>query len=423
MVLTRTRDLMAAQRETVQNQLDESAEAARRLATADSHHAERLAEARTEAQRIVEEAHADAVRIGDQLRAQAVVESDRIRGQGGEQVSLARAQVVRQLRGDLGGESVRRATELIRAHVSDPLARSATVDRFLDELESMAPAAFAAQIAAPELRSASRDAQAALVATFESMSPSMSGDDLSALSDDLAAVVELLTDEPTLARHLAGATGEVEAKRQLLSRLLGGKVGAGAAGILDEAVSLRWSTTDDLVDALEHVARVALLARAEREGQADEVAEQLFRFSRVLDTQPGLITLLGDSSRPRAGRVSLLRNVLESGAATPVTAALLAQTVRLVRGERVDEAVVDVAQLAVGHRGEVVAEVTASADLTDAQRTRLTEVLARIYHHPVSVQLNIDPEVLGGLAVAVGDEVIDATLSARLAEAATNLPD
>jgi F-type H+-transporting ATPase subunit delta len=94
-----------------------------------------------------------------------------------------------------------------------------------------------------------------------------------------------------------------------------------------------------------------------------------------------------------------------------------------VRGERVDEAVVDVAQLAVGHRGEVVAEVTASADLTDAQRTRLTEVLARIYHHPVSVQLNIDPEVLGGLAVAVGDEVIDATLSARLAEAATNLPD
>jgi F0F1-type ATP synthase delta subunit len=50
-------------------------------------------------------------------------------------------------------------------------------------------------------------------------------------------------------------------------------------------------------------------------------------------------------------------------------------------------------------------------------------VLARIYNHPVSVQLNIDPDVLGGLSVAVGDEVIDGTLSSRLAAAVTHLPD
>ena len=50
-------------------------------------------------------------------------------------------------------------------------------------------------------------------------------------------------------------------------------------------------------------------------------------------------------------------------------------------------------------------------------------MLTRIYHHPVSVQLNVDPELLGGLSVAVGDEVIDGTLSSRLAAAATKLPD
>ena len=66
---------------------------------------------------------------------------------------------------------------------------------------------------------------------------------------------------------------------------------------------------------------------------------------------------------------------------------------------------------------------SAAADLSDAQRTRLTELLTRIYHHPVSVQLNVDPAVLGGLSVAVGDEVIDGTLSSRLAAAATKLPD
>ncbi len=61
--------------------------------------------------------------------------------------------------------------------------------------------------------------------------------------------------------------------------------------------------------------------------------------------------------------------------------------------------------------------------MSDAQRRRLTEVLTRIYHHPVSVQLNIEPALLGGLSVAVGDEVIDGTLSSRLAAAEIKLPD
>ncbi|MCE9517165.1 MAG: F0F1 ATP synthase subunit delta, partial [Mycobacterium sp.] len=103
--------------------------------------------------------------------------------------------------------------------------------------------------------------------------------------------------------------------------------------------------------------------------------------------------------------------------------ALLAQTVELLRGERADDAVGELAELAVAHRGEIVAEVGAAAELSDAQRRRLTDVLTRIYHHPVSVQLTVDPELLGGLAVAVGDEVIDGTLSSRLAAAETKLPD
>jgi F-type H+-transporting ATPase subunit delta len=49
--------------------------------------------------------------------------------------------------------------------------------------------------------------------------------------------------------------------------------------------------------------------------------------------------------------------------------------------------------------------------------------LTRIYGHPVSVQLHIDPKLLGGLNIAVGDEVIDGTLSSKLAAAETKLPD
>ena len=136
------RHLMASQQEAVRNQLDESAKAAQRLADADKYHAQRVEEAKAEAKHITAEARVDAERIGEQLRVQADVEVERIKVQGGQQVSLLRAQMIRQLRQELGTESVRRAADLVRAHVADPQAQSATVDRFLVELDSMAPAAF-----------------------------------------------------------------------------------------------------------------------------------------------------------------------------------------------------------------------------------------------------------------------------------------
>lgn len=422
-VVPPVRRMMASQQETVRNQLDESAKAAQRLADADKYHAQRVQEAKAEAKHIAEEARVDAERIAEQLRAQADVEVERIKVQGGQQVSLLRAQMIRQLRQELGIESVRRAADLVRAHVADPQAQSATVDRFLDELDSMAPAAFTLEVSS-DLRSASRDAQAALIAKFDSLSSGLSADALSTLSDELASVAKLLVAEPILARHLAEASGETEAKKQLLQRLLAGKVGDTTLDVLNTAVSVRWSLTSDLVDAVERVARLSLLTRAERENQADEVEEQLFRFSRILDAQPQLTTLLGDYSAPAQGRVDLVRTVMsQNNGANATATALLAQTVDLLRGERADEAVLALARLAVARRGEIVAQVSAATDLSDAQRSRLNQLLARIYNHPVSVQLNIDPDVLGGLSVAVGDEVIDGTLSSRLAAAVTKLPD
>ena len=80
-------------------------------------------------------------------------------------------------------------------------------------------------------------------------------------------------------------------------------------------------------------------------------------------------------------------------------------------------------QLAVARRGEVVADCSAAAELTGAQHNRLTQVLSRIYGRPVSVQLQIDPKLLGGLTVSVSDDVIDGTLSSRLTAARNRLPD
>jgi F-type H+-transporting ATPase subunit delta len=171
------------------------------------------------------------------------------------------------------------------------------------------------------------------------------------------------------------------------------------------------------------MARLALLKRAEVEDEVDEVEDQLFRFGRVLDSEPRLSAALSDHTTPADGRVALLNKVIDGSGVTGTAAALLSQTIGQLRGERADEAVVDLAELAVARRGEVVAHVRAAADLTDAQRPRLVELLTRVYGHPVSVQLHVDPEMLGGLSITVGDEVIDGSIASRLAAAQTQLPD
>ncbi|HKP41812.1 F0F1 ATP synthase subunit B/delta [Mycobacterium sp.] len=424
-VVPPVRKMMTNQQETVRKQLEESADAKKRLDEAEKAHEKALEQAKTEAKRVTEESKVDAERLVEQLRAQADTEVERIKVQGAQQVQLLRAQLIRQLRQDLGGESVRRAGELVREHISDPELQSATVDRFLDELDAMAPSeAVIEDRASARLRSASRESLAALVNSFDEATADLKADQLSSVADDLASVAKLLAAESVLTRHLADPADDPSAKIGLLETLLEGKVGDTALEVLKAAVSGRWSSDDNLVDATEHIARLALLVRAEREDEAGDVEEQLFRFSRVLDTQPQLTTLLSDYTAPAEDRVKLVRDVLDSGSGVnETTAQLLSQTIELLRGERADDAVLDLAELAVARRGEVVAHASAAADLSDSQRTRLTEVLSRIYGHPVSVQLHVNPELLGGLNIAVGDEVIDGTLSSKLAAAETKLPE
>ena len=423
--------MMAKQQEAIRVALAESTEAAKKLADADAMHAKALADAAAESSSVTDEARQDSERIAAQLAEQAGVDAERIKAQGGQQVHLLRQQMVRQLRLGLGDEAVTKAGDLVRAHVADPAAQAATVDRFLDDLDQMAPSEAVIETGASAgLRAASREALANLVAEFDSVAGNDGGaggldaDGLTALADDLTSVARLLIAESALKKHLAEPTDAAAAKVALVDKLLTGKIGEPALKLVRTAASQRWSTEANLVDGIEHTARIALLQRASVAGEVDEVEDQLFRFGRVLDAEPRLTTLLSDYTTDAAGRIALLDKVVGSGSsANGTAAALLKQTIGLLRGERADEAVIDLAELAVARRGEVVAHVSAAADLTDAQRDRLATVLTRIYGHPVAVQLNVDPELLGGLSITVGDEVIDGSIASRLAAAQTQLPD
>lgn len=425
-VIPPVRNMMTARQETVRQQLADSAKAAERLTESTTAHSKAVQAAKKEAERLVEEAKTDSARIEEQMRAQAATEAERIKAQGGRQTELLRAQLTRQLRLELGHESVRQAGDLVRNYVADKGQQSATVDRFLDELDHMAPEAV--EVVYPllaRMRSASRRALAAVGDRFDTVAKGRDTKALTTLAEELVSVAKMLSGEVVVTRYLTVPAEDSAPRVRLVERLLDGKVGDATLDLVRTAVSERWSANGDLVDAIEHVSRQALLEVAERENTVDDVEDQLFRFSRIIDAQPRLAVLLGDYTSPAEGRVSLLRKVLDSssGSVNPVAAALLSHTVELLRGQPAHEAVLFLAEVAVARRGEIVAQVNAAAELSDAQRTRLTEVLSRIYGHAVAVQLQIDPELLGGLMISVGDEVIDGTLKSRLAAAEAALPD
>jgi ATP synthase F0 subunit b/ATP synthase F1 delta subunit len=420
------RKMMVDRQNVVRQQLDDAAAAAARLTEASQAHDKAREDAKAEAERITEEARADAERIAEQLRAQADAEVERVKVQGAKQVQLLRAQLVRQLRQDFGAESVRRAGELVRGYVAEPAQQSATVDRFLDELDAMAPSEADVQYPlSAKMRSASRLSLDALMKRFGEIAKDLDDRGLSTLADELTSVAALFERESVVTRYLTLPAEDASPRVRLIERLVSDKVGEPALEVLKAAVSQRWSASKDLVDAVELVLRNALLTRAEHAGSLDEVEDQLFWFSRIVDAQPRLSILLGDYEAPADSRVRLLHNVLESASTTvnPVTVELLSKTVELLRGEPAEDAVLTLAEVAVARRGEVVAHVSAATELSDAQQERLSQVLSRIYGHPVTVQMQIDPALLGGLAISVGDEVIDGTLSSRLATAQTQLPD
>ena len=422
-VVPPVRTMMRNQQETVRTQLADHAEAEKKVSDADKEHAKALEEAKAEAKKVIEEARHDAEKIAEQLRAQADVELERIKTQGAQHVQLLRQQLIRELRGSLGAESVHRAGDLVRDFVSDPSEQSATVDRFLAELGEMAPStAVFEDVFTVKLRAASRESLAKLVESFDGVVADLDTDALTRLANDSASLVKMLRRESILGRHLADPSTESAAKIQLAERVLSGKVSDAALDVLKTAASQRWSSSSDFIFGIQHIARLALLVRAEREDQVDDVEDQLFRFSRILDSQPQLITLLGEYTTPLDGRIGLVTTVLH-GRANRNSADLLRQTIELLNGERADAAVRDLANLAVSRRGEIVAHVRAAGELSDAQSRRLTELLTRIYGHPVSLQVNVNPKLLGGLMIAVGDEVIDGSLASKLAAAETHLPD
>jgi F-type H+-transporting ATPase subunit delta len=269
-------------------------------------------------------------------------------------------------------------------------------------------------------RAAMDEARTALADQTQGAPSNRRGDTLLALTDELFAVARLLDAQPSLRRALSDASVRPDDRAGLARQLLTGQVSAAALAVVEAVTRQRWSRPLDLVEATETLAVEAALDAAEARSELDSVEDELFRFGRIISADDELLRILGDRTAPREGKSALLDRLL-SGKVSPVTERLVRNSLTSSHVHNPENTVERLSEAAARRRGQSVAHVVSAVPLTAVQERRLTDLLGRLYGRSMGLQVLVDPAVVGGLVVRVGDEVIDGSIAHRLEAAGRRL--
>lgn len=267
---------------------------------------------------------------------------------------------------------------------------------------------------------ASRDALAEARTQLDEVAAKAGAAKLTTLAGDLLAVGRLLGREPTLRRSLSDPAAPEDVRRELLDAVVGRQVGKPAKDLLHDLVASRWSSPADLVDACELLAVQALLAAAEADDALADVEDQLFRFLRVCAGDRELRAALGDSTAAIDRRENLVSDLLK-GDANAVTEALVRMAVTGLSGRAFESSLERLVELAAQRRDHAAAYVTVATVLSEEQESQLAASLGRIYGRKMSLLVVVDPSILGGMTVRVGDELYDGSVARRLAQVRAGL--
>jgi F-type H+-transporting ATPase subunit delta len=232
--------------------------------------------------------------------------------------------------------------------------------------------------------------------------------------DELFEVVRLLDREHALRRALADPSKPGAEKAAIVNALLRGKVTHRTEGLVAQAAEAHWSSSSDLADAIEELAIEAYVIAAQFDGKLDDLEDDLFRFSRVIAAQPDLRAAL--TGPVDTGPKGDLLNTLLDGKISGPALSLITQVVLHPRG-RSPQAALDLsAAIAARRREQLIAVVRVATELSADQRRRLSVALRAAYGQGVHVNVVLDPAVVGGMSVQIGDELIDGTAASRLAD-------
>lgn len=232
-----------------------------------------------------------------------------------------------------------------------------------------------------------------------------------ALGDALFAAGRAFAESAQLRAVLADPAVPAADKSSLLGKVFGKGLDATASKLLGQIVSDRWSSQDDLLAGVEEIAIRAAVSGSNKEA----VDAELFAFSRAVSSDAELELSLGSKLGNSDAKAALVTKLLK-GKASPATIAIVSALVQQPRGRRIGALLSYAADIVADQAGASIATVTSAQPIAAAQLTSLGKSLAKVYGRELNINLVIDPAIIGGLRVQVGDDVIDGSVSSRIQE-------
>ena len=233
-------------------------------------------------------------------------------------------------------------------------------------------------------------------------------------------IADVADRERSLRQLWADSATVAAVKDGVLTQLFSERVPALSVDLVQGIINDRWSSERDMSDAIEMCAASLLFMAAESESRLDRVEEELFRFGRTVEANADLQLALTDPASSASAKQGIVSSLLD-GKADPTTEELLVFVAGHLRGRQMTAAITELSELAAMRRSRVIANVTTAVPLTESQRARLVSVLSRIQGRDVIINAIVDPDVVGGIEVRVGDEVVDGTLATRIEQARRRL--
>ncbi|WP_151082862.1 F0F1 ATP synthase subunit delta [Nocardioides cynanchi] len=237
------------------------------------------------------------------------------------------------------------------------------------------------------------------------------------LADELFTVSRLFRTEAALRRFATDASLPAEAKQGMVQQVFKDRLDERTLDLLTEAAGRRWTLSRDLPDVLERLSEIAVVRSAG--AKAGQVSDEVFQLARIIDGDPALRDALSDPGRSVDDKAALLDSLL-GDVALPATVTLAKQALSGTY-RTMTAALATYRVVAAESQGEAVATVRVARALSAADQRRLGEILNQQYDTTVRLNVIIDPDVIGGIRVEIGDQVIDGTISGRLDDARRRL--
>ncbi len=261
--------------------------------------------------------------------------------------------------------------------------------------------------------SASREALAAAQAELDSVVNSTAGSLLTEeAGEQLLLAARTLNKNTALRAAVGDPVADPAAKTAVVEKVFSGSLAPVALSLLQSVAGNRWSSPEDVVDGLENLG-IRILAITAPSGVA--IDDEILVVQAAVSSNPELELALGSTLGIADAKAALAHRLL-AGKASAATLAIVTHLVSVPRGRRVGELLTGAAKIIADQSGFALATVTTAHELDAARTARLQQSLSTSYGRPVKITTIIDPTIIGGLHVQIGDDVIDGSISSRLSD-------